>query len=98
MDMNQLLLFLNQLYYPEVKEVTNEIERQVQRLIDIGLDYLQLDRQTPTLSGGEAQRVKLVKHMGSALNGMFYIFDEPSTGMHARDVFSYQSAATGSSR
>lgn len=86
MDMNQLLLFLNQLYYPEVKEVTNEIKRQVQRLIDIGLDYLQLDRQTPTLSGGEAQRVKLVKHMGSALNGMFYIFDEPSTGMHARDV------------
>ena len=86
MDMNQLLLFLNQLYYPEVKEVINEIKRQVQRLIDIGLDYLQLDRQTPTLSGGEAQRVKLVKHMGSALNGMFYIFDEPSTGMHARDV------------
>ncbi|MBU5360313.1 excinuclease ABC subunit UvrA [Enterococcus raffinosus] len=86
MDMNQLLLFLNQLYYPEVKEVINEIKRQVQRLIDIGLGYLQLDRQTPTLSGGEAQRVKLVKHMGSALNGMFYIFDEPSTGMHARDV------------
>ena len=86
MDMNQLLLFLNQLYYPEAKEVIDEIKRQVQRLIDIGLDYLQLDRQTPTLSGGEAQRVKLVKHMGSALNGMFYIFDEPSTGMHARDV------------
>lgn len=86
MDMNQLLLFLNQLYYPEVKEVIDEIKRQVQRLIDIGLDYLQLDRQTPTLSGGEAQRVKLVKHMGSALNGMFYIFDEPSTGMHTRDV------------
>lgn len=86
MDMNQLLLFLNQLYYPEVKEVIDEIKRQFQRLIDIGLDYLQLDRQTPTLSGGEAQRVKLVKHMGSALNGMFYIFDEPSTGMHARDV------------
>lgn len=86
MDMNQLLLFLNQLYYPEAKEVIDEIKRQVQRIIDIGLDYLQLDRQTPTLSGGEAQRVKLVKHMGSALNGMFYIFDEPSTGMHARDV------------
>jgi excinuclease UvrABC ATPase subunit len=86
MYMNQLLLFLNQLYYPEAKEVIDEIKRQVQRLIDIGLDYLQLDRQTPTLSGGEAQRVKLVKHMGSALNGMFYIFDEPSTGMHARDV------------
>lgn len=86
MDMNELLQFLNDLDYPEVNEVISEIKRQVQRLIDIGLDYLQLDRQTPTLSGGEAQRVKLVKYMGSALNGMFYIFDEPSTGMHARDV------------
>lgn len=86
MDMHELLTFLKELHYPEVNEVIAEIMRQVQRLIDIGLDYLQLDRKTPTLSGGEAQRVKLVKHMGSALNGMFYIFDEPSTGMHARDV------------
>ncbi len=86
MDMNDLLHFLDELYYPEVKEVIDELKRQVQRLIDIGLDYLQLDRQTPSLSGGEAQRVKLVKYMGSALNGLFYIFDEPSTGMHARDV------------
>lgn len=86
MDMNELLNFLKELHYPEVSEVINEIKQQLQRLIDIGLDYLQLDRQTPSLSGGEAQRVKLVKYMGSALNGMFYIFDEPSTGMHARDV------------
>lgn len=86
MDMHELLTFLKELHYPEVNEVIAEIMRQVQRLIDIGLDYLQLDRKTPTLSGGEAQRVKLVKHMESALNGMFYIFDEPSTGMHARDV------------
>lgn len=73
MDMNDLLHFLDELYYPEVKEVIDELKRQVQRLIDIGLDYLQLDRQTPSLSGGEAQRVKLVKYMGSALNGLFYI-------------------------
>ena len=86
MDMNDLLHFLDELYYPGVNEVIDELKRQVQRLIDIGLDYLQLDRQTPSLSGGEAQRVKLVKYMGSALNGLFYIFDEPSTGMHARDV------------
>ncbi|MDT2523890.1 ATP-binding cassette domain-containing protein [Enterococcus raffinosus] len=86
MDMNDLHHFLDELYYPGVKEVIDELKRQVQRLIDIGLDYLQLDRQTPSLSGGEAQRVKLVKYMGSALNGLFYIFDEPSTGMHARDV------------
>lgn len=86
MDMNDLLHFLDELYYPGVNEVIDELKCQVQRLIDIGLDYLQLDRQTPSLSGGEAQRVKLVKYMGSALNGLFYIFDEPSTGMHARDV------------
>lgn len=86
MDMNDLYQFLDNLHFPEVNEVISELKRQVMRLIDIGLDYLQLDRQTPTLSGGEAQRVKLVKYMGSSLNGMFYIFDEPSTGMHARDV------------
>lgn len=86
MDMHQLSKYLKGLNYPAVSDVIDELRRQVQRLIDIGLDYLHLDRQTPTLSGGEAQRVKLVKHMGSALNGMFYIFDEPSTGMHARDV------------
>ncbi|MBO1306630.1 excinuclease ABC subunit UvrA [Enterococcus sp. 669A] len=86
MDMGQLLDYLLSLEFPEISDVIEELRRQVQRLIDIGLDYLHLDRQTPTLSGGEAQRVKLVKHMGSSLNGMFYIFDEPSTGMHARDV------------
>ncbi len=86
MDMGQLLDYLLRLEFPEISDVIEELRRQVQRLIDIGLDYLHLDRQTPTLSGGEAQRVKLVKHMGSSLNGMFYIFDEPSTGMHARDV------------
>ncbi|GCF92765.1 ABC transporter ATP-binding protein [Enterococcus florum] len=86
MDMNEFLDFLKSLDQRTVSEVIEELIQQVQRLIDIGLDYLHLDRQTPTLSGGEAQRVKLVKHMGSSLNGMIYIFDEPSTGMHARDV------------
>lgn len=55
-------------------------------MIDIGLSYLFLNRETATLSGGEAQRVKLVRYMGSSLTGMIYIFDEPSTGMHPRDV------------
>ncbi len=52
----------------------------------IGLGYLSLDRQTSTLSGGEAQRLKLVKHLGSDLTGLTYIFDEPSVGLHPRDV------------
>lgn len=57
------------------------------RMIDIGLPYLSMNRESATLSGGEAQRLKLVRYMGSALTGMTYIFDEPSTGMHPRDVY-----------
>ena len=56
------------------------------RMIDIGLPYLSMNRESSTLSGGEAQRLKLVRYMGSSLTGMTYIFDEPSTGMHPRDV------------
>lgn len=57
------------------------------RMIDIGLPYLFMNRASATLSGGEAQRLKLVRYMGSSLTGMTYIFDEPSTGMHPRDVY-----------
>ena len=56
------------------------------RMIDIGLPYLFMNRESSTLSGGEAQRLKLVRYMGSSLTGMTYIFDEPSVGMHPRDV------------
>ena len=55
-------------------------------MVDIGLDYLSLDRETDTLSGGESQRVKMVKHVGSSLVDVMYIFDEPSIGLHPRDV------------
>ena len=57
------------------------------RLIETGLPYLHLNRETPSLSGGEAQRLKLVRYMGSSLTGLTYIFDEPSAGMHPRDVY-----------
>jgi len=52
----------------------------------IGLGYLSLDRATSTLSGGEGQRLKLVRHLGSSLTGLTYIFDEPSIGLHPHDV------------
>jgi excinuclease ABC A subunit len=58
----------------------------LQRISAIGLGYLSLDRETSTLSGGEGQRLKLVRHLGSDLTGMTYIFDEPSVGLHPRDV------------
>ncbi|MEV2272020.1 excinuclease ABC subunit UvrA [Nonomuraea africana] len=58
----------------------------LQRVADIGLGYLSLDRATTSLSGGEGQRLKMVRHLSSALTGLTYIFDEPSVGLHPRDV------------
>ncbi|MEU6121233.1 excinuclease ABC subunit UvrA [Streptomyces sp. NPDC047123] len=58
----------------------------LERIEAIGLGYLSLDRATSTLSGGEGQRLKMVRHLGSSLTGMTYIFDEPSVGLHPRDV------------
>src|SRR5437879_1399692 len=60
--------------------------QRVQHLIDIGLEYLTLDRETDTLSGGESQRVKMVKHLSGSLVDVMYVFDEPSIGLHPRDV------------
>nr|WP_206442385.1 excinuclease ABC subunit UvrA [Streptomyces boncukensis] len=58
----------------------------LRRIESVGLGYLTLERPTKTLSGGEGQRLKTVRHLGSSLTGMTYVFDEPSVGLHARDV------------
>lgn len=58
----------------------------LERMMTLGLGYLSLDRTTSTLSGGEAQRIKMVRHLGSALADMLYVFDEPTVGLHPRDV------------
>jgi excinuclease UvrABC ATPase subunit len=62
------------------------LTERLQHLVDIGLEYLSLNRETDTLSGGESQRVKIVKHLSSSLTDVMYIFDEPSIGLHPRDV------------
>ena len=66
-------------------EVLKEINRRLQFCIDVGLDYLTLARQSATLSGGEAQRIRLATQVGSGLVGVLYILDEPSIGLHPKD-------------
>ena len=78
---------LNTIDDPRAATIVDALTASLTRMIDIGLPYLSMDRESSTLSGGEAQRLKLVRYMGSSLTGMTYIFDEPSTGMHPRDVY-----------
>ncbi|MCS7472503.1 excinuclease ABC subunit UvrA [Myroides odoratimimus] len=86
MEVRELSKVIKSIRNSEVETVTDTILEQLQHLIDIGLDYLTLDRDTSTLSGGESQRVKMVKNLYSSLNDVIYIFDEPSIGLHPRDV------------
>lgn len=64
-----------------------EMERRLQFLVNVGLGYVSLERQSTTLSGGEAQRVRLATQIGSGLSGVIYVLDEPSIGLHARDHY-----------
>src|SRR5262249_32010214 len=66
-------------------EVLKEIRTRLGFLMDVGLDYLTLDRTAPTLSGGESQRIRLASQIGSGLVGVLYILDEPSIALHPRD-------------
>ena len=87
MELTQLREVLSQITDQTVGVLVQTLIEGLDRMIEIGLPYLHLNRETPSLSGGEAQRLKLVRYMGSSLTGMTYIFDEPSAGMHPRDVY-----------
>ena len=87
MEFTELVTVLNTIRDPRAATIVESLTASLNRMIDIGLPYLSMDRESSTLSGGEAQRLKLVRYMGSSLTGMTYIFDEPSTGMHPRDVY-----------
>lgn len=86
MQVDDLLAFIQQIDNPKVAPVLRDLETRLEDLIHIGLDYVSLDRETSTLSGGESQRVKMVKHLTNSLTDAIYIFDEPSVGLHPRDV------------
>lgn len=86
MEFSTLREVLGEIKDDRAASIISQLMASLDRMIDIGLPYLFMNRESSTLSGGEAQRLKLVRYMGSSLCGMIYIFDEPSTGMHPRDV------------
>ncbi len=90
LSIGELIIFLNELKLTEEQKniselLIKEIKERVNFLINVGLDYLTLHREAKTLSGGEAQRIRLATQIGSRLTGVLYVLDEPSIGLHQRD-------------
>ncbi|MCI0649654.1 MAG: excinuclease ABC subunit UvrA [Chloroflexi bacterium] len=86
MEVGELIEVIREIKDPVAAPIVQILTRRLQHLIDIGLEYLTLNRETDTLSGGESQRVKIVKHLSGSLVDVMYVFDEPSIGLHPRDV------------
>ena len=86
MEIGELLPWVASIPGTVEAAITKTLVERLKAVVDIGLGYLSLDRPTDTLSGGESQRVKMVKALGSSLVDVLYIFDEPSVGLHPRDV------------
>ncbi len=86
LDLDSLHALLPSLRDEETGPVVDEAVARVGALIAMGLGYLTLERETSTLSGGESQRIKMVRHLGSSLVDVMYVFDEPTIGLHPRDV------------
>ena len=90
MPINKIKDYINSLKLTKKEQIISdqiikELNKRLQFLIDVGLEYLTLSRSAGTLSGGEAQRIRLATQIGSALTGVLYILDEPSIGLHQRD-------------
>jgi len=86
LEAGELLKVVRAIKGPRAGAIIQALAERLQAVVDIGLEYLSLNRETDTLSGGESQRVRMVKHLGSSLVDVTYIFDEPSVGLHPRDV------------
>ncbi|WIM69005.1 excinuclease ABC subunit UvrA [Corynebacterium breve] len=71
---------------PQVTPLITALQETLDNFVTIGLGYLSLDRASSTLSGGEAQRIKMIRHLGSALSDVTYVFDEPTAGLHPHDI------------
>ncbi len=86
LELTDLLVELDNIDHPVGNSIVMQIIPSIKQLIDLGLGYLSLQRTMGTLSGGEAQRVKIARHLESSLNNMTYIFDEPTAGLHPEEV------------
>jgi excinuclease ABC A subunit len=86
MQISDLAAFVRTIVDDEVAPLISTLQQTLDSLVEIGLGYLSLDRTAASLSGGEAQRVKMVRHLGSSLTDVSYIFDEPTVGLHPHDI------------
>ncbi|MGX5683098.1 ATP-binding cassette domain-containing protein [Chryseobacterium cucumeris] len=86
LSVDELLEFISSLDSGAYEVIIKELSAKLQNIITIGLQYLTLDRSTNTLSGGESQRIKMVRSLGNSLVDLLYIFDEPSIGLHPKDL------------
>lgn len=86
MQVSDLLPVLKEIDDPLGRSIAEQIARCLGHMVQVGLGYLSLSRRTDTLSGGEAQRLKMVRHLGSSLSNITYVFDEPTAGLHPSDA------------
>ncbi|MFC0602715.1 ATP-binding cassette domain-containing protein [Streptomyces palmae] len=86
MQISDLADWVRGLEEPSVAPLLASLQQTLDSFVEIGLGYLALDRPSGTLSGGEAQRVKMIRHLGSALTDVTYVFDEPTVGLHPHDI------------
>ncbi|MFR9674129.1 ATP-binding cassette domain-containing protein [Streptomyces sp. TR06-5] len=86
MQVSDLASWVRGLEEPSVAPLLEALGRTLESFVEIGLGYLTLDRPSGTLSGGESQRVRMIRHLGSSLTDVTYVFDEPTTGLHPHDI------------
>ncbi|WP_328675517.1 excinuclease ABC subunit UvrA [Streptomyces sp. NBC_00322] len=86
MQISDLAEWVRGLHEPSVAPLLAALQQTLDSFVEIGLGYLSLDRSSGTLSGGEAQRVKMIRHLGSSLTDVTYVFDEPTIGLHPHDI------------